>query len=107
MSRSAPAQRRLHDNQERRGAALAQLETELRTAGGQLVQSLLVAQIGYHGVLGTAPARLPDLLQIGADLIVDRRVTNQGAEGRRGRRRPGVLLADRLGQAARRGDRGR
>lgn len=45
-------------NHERRVAALAQLEADLRAAGGQLTQSLLLEQIGYHGILGSAPARL-------------------------------------------------
>ncbi len=45
-------------DEQRRNAALQQLRTELQAAGGELVQSLLLLEIGYHGVLGRAPARL-------------------------------------------------
>jgi hypothetical protein len=48
----------LRRDEQRRGAALAQLRADLQTAGGELVQSLVNEQIGYHGVLGRAPARL-------------------------------------------------
>ena len=48
----------LRRDEQRRATALAQLRADLQTAGGELVQSLVHEQIGYHGVLGRAPARL-------------------------------------------------
>jgi Subtilase family len=48
----------LRRDEQRRTAALAQLRAGLRAEGGELVQSLVHEQIGYHGVLGRAPARL-------------------------------------------------
>ncbi len=48
----------LRRDEQRREAALARLRTDLRAAGGELMQSLVHEQIGYHGVLGRAPARL-------------------------------------------------
>lgn len=48
----------LRRDQQRRTAALDELRTGLTAAGGELVQSLVHEQIGYHGVLGRAPARL-------------------------------------------------
>jgi hypothetical protein len=48
----------LRRDEQRRAAALAQLRADLRAKGGELEQSLVHEQIGYHGVLGRAPARL-------------------------------------------------
>jgi hypothetical protein len=48
----------LRRDQQRRSAALEELRAGLRVAGGELVQSFVNEQIGYHGVLGRAPARL-------------------------------------------------
>jgi Subtilase family len=48
----------LRRDEQRRTAALTELRASLDTAGGELVQSLVHEQIGYHGVLGRAPARL-------------------------------------------------
>jgi hypothetical protein len=45
-------------NEERREAVLANLRADLDAAGGEMVQSMVVEEIGYHGVLGKAPARL-------------------------------------------------
>jgi hypothetical protein len=45
-------------SEELREAALERMEIELREAGGRLQQAVLMEEIGYHGVLGTAPARL-------------------------------------------------
>jgi Subtilase family len=48
----------LRRDEQRRATALSKLRADLRTEGGELVHSLVHEQIGYHGVLGRAPARL-------------------------------------------------
>jgi len=48
----------LRRDEQRRNTSLQQLRTELEAHGGELLQSLINEEIGYHGVLGSAPARL-------------------------------------------------
>ena len=49
--------------QARREEAVGRLRADLETVGGELVQSRLITEIGYHGVLGRAPAsRLREIL---------------------------------------------
>jgi hypothetical protein len=53
----------LRRDEGRRDAALAQLRADLAAVDGELVQSTLIEEIGYHGVLGKAPAaRLREVL---------------------------------------------
>jgi hypothetical protein len=48
----------IRKDQQRRDAAIARLRTDLLEAGGELVDSVLIEEIGYHGVLGRVPAAL-------------------------------------------------
>jgi Subtilase family len=46
----------MREDEQRRKAAVAQLRADLEQAGGELLQTVVLREIGYHGVLGRVPA---------------------------------------------------